>query len=117
MRSLLSLPVVALLLAGCAGPLAAPGPVSPPIITPPAPQLDTTTRAAAVSIVNREMAMRLPGQNVVPYTRCVVDNATMAELSELAAMGANSSSAAPAVAAIVKRPETTQCIAGLSRTA
>ncbi len=122
MRSVLSLSAVALLLAGCAVPVVAPQPgqvvIQPPVVvTPPPTTVGSATRAAAVAVVNREMAQRLPGRNIVPYTSCVVNNATQAEIADLASMAGNSTAAAGAVAAIVKRPTTTQCIANIARTA
>lgn len=118
MRLILSLTAAALTLAGCAVPVVAP--VAPPIVVaplPPAPGgLTSAQRAAATSVVNREMASRLPGVNVAPYSACVVNNATMAELADLAGMTGNSAGAATAVAAIVQRPAATQCIAGVART-
>ncbi|AXC49877.1 hypothetical protein DRW48_09405 [Paracoccus suum] len=122
MRSVLILSAAALSLAGCAVvPVQpAPAPVAPPVVVAPTPTAPSTvgsaTRAAAVSVVNREMAARLPGVNVMPYTSCVVNNATQAELADLASSGA-SGGAAGAVASIVKRPAASSCIAALSRTA
>lgn len=119
MRLILSLTAACLALAGCAVPVAAP--VAPPIVvapTVPAPGgLSSVQRGAATTVVNREMASRLPGVNVAPYTACVINNATMAELADLAGMTGNSAGAASAVASIVKRPAATQCIAGVARTA
>lgn len=121
MRSVLSLSAAALLLAGCAVPVVAPQPgqvvIQPPVVVTPPTTVGSATRAAAVAVVNREMAQRLPGRNIVPYTSCVVNNATQAEIADLASMAGNSTAAAGAVAAIVKRPTTTQCIANIARTA
>ena len=83
----------------------------------PTDQVTATMKLAATQVVNREMAQRLPGRNIVPYTSCVVNNATQAEIADLASMAGNSTAAAGAVAAIVKRPTTTQCIANIARTA
>lgn len=122
MRSVLILSAAAAMgLAGCAvvpvQPV--PAPALPPVVVAPAPTAPSTagsaTRAAAVAVVNREMAARLPGVNVMPYTSCVVNNATQAELADLAGSAANGG-AAGAVASIVKRPAASSCIAGLSRT-
>lgn len=121
MRSVLILSAAAAMgLAGCAvvpvQPV--PAPALPPVVVAPpvAPSTaGSATRAAAVSVVNREMAARLPGVNVMPYTSCVVNNATQAELADLAGSAANGG-AAGAVASIVKRPAASSCIAGLSRT-
>lgn len=119
MRLILSLTAASLALAGCAVPVAAP--VAPPVIvapTAPAPGgLSSVQRAAATAVVNREMATRLPGVNVAPYTACVINNATMAELADLASLQGSGAGAASAVAAIVQRPAATQCIAGVARTA
>ena len=61
------------------------------------------------------MAKRLPGANVAPYTDCVLQNATTAELAGIA--DSASGGAGNAVAAIVGRPATTQCIAGAASAA
>ncbi|MFD1797487.1 hypothetical protein FQV27_11985 [Paracoccus aurantiacus] len=122
MRLILSLGAVSLALAGCVAPVTTPAPapvVNPPAVAPPpASTLDSSTRAVAREVVNREMAKRLPGRNVAPYSDCVVNNASMAELSDIAARGVNdSTSAASSVAVIVQRPDTTQCIAKVAATA
>lgn len=119
-----SLPIVAvaLSLAACTvAPAPVVTPALPPVVVAPpvapvTPSADVP-RAAAVSIVNREMAQRLPGTNVTPYTTCVVNNATQAELADIASLGAGSPAVASAVAAIVQRPATSRCIAGLRQTA
>lgn len=121
MRSVLLLSVAALSLAGCAVvPIQpAPAPALPPVVVAPTTPVispSSATRAAAVSIVNREMAARLPGVNVMPYTACVVNNATQAELTDLAGSAQSGNGAAGAVASIVKRPAVSSCIANLSRT-
>lgn len=121
MRLILSLGVVSLALAGCVAPVttAPPPPVVNPVAPPPVTSsLDSSTRAVARDVVNREMAKRLPGRNVSPYSDCVVNNASMAEIADIAARGVNdTTSAASSVALIVKRPETTQCIAKVAATA
>ncbi|WP_134724548.1 hypothetical protein [Paracoccus luteus] len=109
------LPVLAaaLALSGCvvAVPPGAQVATPPVVVTPPV----TVTPArpdnvAARQVVNAEMAKRLPGRNVAPLTDCVVSNATMAEMADLAAMQ-GTTGAADAVASIVKRPAVSQCIA------
>ena len=55
------------------------------------------------------MAKRLPGRNVAPYTACVLDNATDAEIADLSTL-TGQASAADAVASIVRRSGTTACI-------
>lgn len=82
----------------------APRPTQPVVVTP-APSSNI-----ARQVVSAEMAKRLPGRNVAPLTDCVVSNASMAELADLASMQGKAG-AADAVASIVKRPATTQCIA------
>lgn len=117
MRLLLPLVVAGFALAGCVyGP--PPGPIQQPLPQPPTEQLTPAMRMAANQVVNREMAKRLPGVNVSPYTNCVMQNANMAEIMDLASMSAGDDArAAGAVAAIVQRPATTQCIASVARMA
>lgn len=96
------------------GPAPAPGPA--PVTTPTT--LDAASRAVARTTINAEMAKRLPGANTAPYTDCVVNNATTAELIDIAQMtNAGVSGAGDSVAAIVRRPATTQCIAAAAATA
>ena len=117
MRLPLILTIAALALSGCVvqNPGLAPAPMPLPQVTP-AP--DAAIRSSARVVVNREMAKRLPGRNVAPYTDCVVNNASMAEVADIAARGVNdTTSAASSVAVIVQRPETTQCIAKVAATA
>ncbi len=100
----------ALALSGCVAAV-------PPVVTTPGPVVvspgpvapDAAVRTAATQVVNIEMARRLPGRNVAPYTACVLDNATMAEIADLATLSGQMG-AADAVASIVSRPATTQCI-------
>ncbi|WP_252733537.1 hypothetical protein [Paracoccus marinaquae] len=108
----------ALVLAGCVAPLptAGPVPITPAPTTPTV--LDEASRSLARSVVNSEMQKRLPGVNVAPYTDCVINNATTAELIDIAQMSrAGATGAADSVAAIVSRPATTQCIASAARPA
>lgn len=113
MRLPLILTIAALTVSGCVvqNPGMAPPPVALPPVAVPAP--DAAIRSSARVIVNREMARRLPGANVAPYTDCVMSNATTAELAGIA----DSANASGAVAAIVGRPATTQCIAGAAAAA
>lgn len=117
MRVILPLTLAGFTLAGCVyGP---PPTTAPrPLPLPPTEQVTPAMRLAAQQVVNREMAKRLPGVNVAPYTSCVMQNANMAEITDLAAMSAgDNAAAAGAVANIVRRPGTTQCIAAVARTA
>ncbi len=122
MRLILSLGAASLVLAGCVARVPPTQPTSPiptpPPVTNPGTTLDSSTRAVARDVVNREMAKRLPGRNVAPYTDCVLNNASMAELSDIAARGVgDAGSAASSVATIVTRPAATQCIAKVAATA
>lgn len=117
--SLAGLAVTAVTLAGCVAPVNTRGPVTTTPVTPTAPTtLDAASRQVARNVINSEMQKRLPGVNVAPYTDCVVDNATTAELIDIAqAANAGMSGTADSVAAIVSRPATTQCIAAAASTA
>ncbi|MFD2440197.1 hypothetical protein ACFSS8_09130 [Paracoccus kondratievae] len=88
MRLPLILTVAALALSGCVvqNPGMAPVPAPLPPVTTPAP--DAAASSSARVVINREMAKRLPGANVAPYTDCVIQNATSAELASIAAAGA-----------------------------
>lgn len=120
MRLPLILTAAALALSGCVMQNPASVPVVPPVVTPTIPPVvtpdpDAAVRSAARTVVNREMARRLPGANVAPYTDCVIQNASAAELIGIAGSGATGSGSA--VAAIVSRPATTQCIASAAAAA
>lgn len=120
MRKLLTLTIASLAVAGCVyGPMPQQ-PGQQPGVTPPPPteQVTPAMRTAARQVVNREMAKRLPGVNVSPYTDCVIQNANTDDIIDLASMSAGDSSGAPGkVAAIVQRPSTTQCISAAARAA
>lgn len=93
-----------------------PGTTTPapaPAPTTPAPTvLDSASRALARQVVNTEMQKRLPGTDVTPYTDCIINNATTAELIDIAQMSrAGVAGVADSVAVIVKRPATGKCIA------
>lgn len=113
MRLPLILTIAALAVSGCVvqNPGMAPAPAPLPPVAVPSP--DAAIRSSARVIVNREMARRLPGANVAPYTDCVMANATTAELAGIA----DSANASGAVASIVGRPATSQCIAGAAAAA
>ncbi|RJE81356.1 hypothetical protein [Paracoccus sp. JM45] len=108
-------------LAGCVAPVPVAGPAVPsaPVSTPTTPTvLDAASRTVARNVVNSEMQKRLPGVDVSPYTDCVVNNASTAELIDIAqASRAGASGTADSVASIVSRPATTQCIASAARSA
>lgn len=109
MRLPLILTAAALALSGCVvqnpnGHIPAPAPV-----VTPGP--DALARTAARGAINREMARRLPGANVAPYTECVVNHATTAELTDIGRIATGDGNVGNAVAAIVGRPATSECIA------
>ena len=110
----MTLTTAALALSGCVvqNPGMSPAPMPMPQV---APSPDAAIRSSARVVINREMAKRLPGANVAPYTDCVLQNATTAELASIA--DSASGGAGNAVAAIVGRPATTQCIAGAASAA
>ena len=107
----MTLTTAALALSGCV--VQNPGMAPPPVIPQVTPAPDAAIRSSARVVVNREMARRLPGANVAPYTDCVMQNATTAELAGIA----DSANASGAVASIVSRPATTQCISGAAAAA
>ncbi len=113
MRLPLILTTAALALSGCV--VQNPGMAPPPVIPQVTPAPDAAIRSSARVVVNREMARRLPGANVAPYTDCVLQNATTAELASIADAG--EAGAGNAVASIVGRPATSQCIAGAAAAA
>lgn len=78
--------------------------------------LDAASRSIARTTINAEMQKRLPGMNTSAITDCVMNNATTAELIDIAQMtNAGASGAADSVVAIVQRPATTSCIAAAAR--
>lgn len=106
MRLPLILTAATLALAGCVvqNPGMAPGPMP---TAPVGPSPDMAVRSSARVIINREMAARLPGANVAPYTDCVIANASTSELDNIT----RTTDPNGAVASIVSRPGTSQCIA------
>ncbi|MDO5646731.1 hypothetical protein [Paracoccus sp. (in: a-proteobacteria)] len=113
---------VALLLAGCVAPMPTTPVVTPaaPVVTAPMPAtvLDAASRELARTVINREMQSRMPGANTQPWADCVINNATTAELIDIAQMSrAGASGVGASVATIVSRPATAQCIAAAARTA
>ncbi|AUH34962.1 hypothetical protein [Paracoccus tegillarcae] len=117
--------VAALAVTACVPITPMPGQAPPPVTAvpavpaPPAPTgLDAASRAIARTTVNAELKRRYPSLNVAPLTDCIMNNATTAELVDIAQMtNAGVSGAADSVAAIVSRPATTQCIAGAAAAA
>ena len=117
-QSLAAFGVAAAVLSGCVAPLPTTSPVTAPVATVPTTPatLDAASRQVATNVINSEMQKRLPGANVAPYTDCVVNNATSAELIDIAqASRAGATGMADSVASIVSRPATSQCIAAAAR--
>lgn len=80
--------------------------------------MQETTRSLARGAVNGAVNQYLPGVNAAPYTDCVINNATTAELVQLAQVAAAgtqgasqvASGAWPLVQTVVARPATQQCL-------
>jgi hypothetical protein len=78
--------------------------------------MQETTRGLARSAVDTASGRYLPGVPVKPYTDCVINNASTAELLMLAqAAGAGSAQnvanrAWPTVRTVAERPQATQCL-------
>ncbi|MCT4332157.1 hypothetical protein MU516_04645 [Paracoccus sp. YLB-12] len=105
-----------LALAGCVAPMPTTAPVPTTPTTTAPTTLDAASRSLARSVVNSEMEKRLPGVNVAPYSDCVINNATTAELIDIAQMARSGTmGTADSVASIVSRPATTQCIANAAQ--
>ncbi|MDO5614378.1 MAG: hypothetical protein Q4G14_14195 [Paracoccus sp. (in: a-proteobacteria)] len=126
LSSSLILGAAALALSGCvvATPFPAPVPGAPVTPVPTAPvattptTLDAASRAAAQSAITTAMQARLQGTDVTPYTNCIMQNATSAELIDIAQMSrANVPGVGDSVATIVRRPATAACISAAARTA
>ncbi|SEN40237.1 hypothetical protein SAMN04489859_100647 [Paracoccus alcaliphilus] len=115
--SFAGLGIAALALAGCVATTPMPGTAPIGQTTPQTPTvLDAASRQVARNVINTEMQKRLPGANTAPYTDCVVNNATTAELIDIAqATRAGIGGTADSVASIVSRPATTQCIAAAAQ--
>lgn len=112
--------LAALAMTGCVAPMppAATVPATPGVMTPAAPTvLDAASREVARGAIGAQMAQRLQGVDVTPYTNCVMNNATTAELIDIAQASRAGAATADSVAAIVSRPATTQCIAAAARPA
>ncbi|WP_304615658.1 hypothetical protein [Paracoccus sp. (in: a-proteobacteria)] len=108
----------AAVLAGCVAPVPVPGPALPqaPVAAPAPTTLDAASRQVARNTIQNEIQNRFQGVDVAPWTDCVMNNATTAELIDIAQMSnAGSSGVSQSVAAIVSRPATTQCIAAAAR--
>lgn len=111
MRLPLVLTAAALALSGCVVQNPNMPGQAPPVVTPALPSADTVARTAARTAINQEMARRLPGANVAPYTDCVVNNASASELIDIGQQVNRGGNVGNSIAAIVGRPATSECIA------
>jgi len=82
-------------------------------------QGDVLAREAAKGVVTNVLAARYPGVDVAPVTDCVIDNATPAEVLQIAqaAVVGSSAQTTQLVLGIAQRPETVSCIAEKTLTA
>lgn len=124
MRSKLIAAVAAIAaLSACDMPATTVAPVpaqAPVVVTPATPgatvvvtpktTVQVPDTATARTVVSAEMARVLPGRNVGPVTDCVMANASQAELADIATLQGKPALSG-AVAAIVKRPATSRCVA------
>ena len=75
------------------------------------PAGDMVARDVAKGVVNDVVQRRFPGVNAAPYTDCIIDNATGAEIIQIAqgaALGANQVTT-NLVTEIAARPDTVRC--------
>lgn len=80
----------------------------------PAYQAKTPTDRYVLAIVTASLYERLPGQQAKPYANCIMQNATSSEISKISELGIGPASS-DLMASIVRRPQTTQCIARIAR--
>ena len=73
--------------------------------------VEQTSRDLAKGVVNGVIQQKFPGVNAAPYTDCIIDNASLDEIVQLA-QGAvtGGAGATTLVLEIAGRPATTQCI-------
>lgn len=77
---------------------------------------ETTARDTAKTVITPIVQARFPGVPVGPATDCIIDNATLSEVFELAkaaTLGVTPSTT-DTVIAVAARPETVKCIAQAS---
>ena len=80
---------------------------------------DRLAREAAKGVVNNVLAARFPGADLSNVTDCVIDNATGAEVLQIAqaAVVGTTAQTTELVLGIAQRPQTVQCIAEKTLTA
>ena len=76
--------------------------------------VDTLARDSAKTVVNGVVATRYPGVDASVVTDCVIDNASGAEIVEIAqaAVVGTTDATTSLVLEIAQRPDTVSCIAG-----
>lgn len=97
MRVLATLAVATTMLAGCMQDLGPAG--------------DTLARDAAKGVVNNVVQSRFPGVDARPYTDCIIDNASTAEIFQIAeaALVGTTQATTNLVVNIAQRPDTVRC--------
>jgi hypothetical protein len=97
MRGAITLAFGAMLLAGCMQDIGPTG--------------DMLARDAAKGVVNNVVQSRFPGVNAAPYTDCIIDNASSAEILEIgrAALIGTTPATTNLVVEIASRPDTVRC--------
>lgn len=74
--------------------------------------VEKTSRDVAKGVVNGVIQQKFPGVNAAPYTDCIIDNASLDEVLQLAQSAVTGGNVATSlVLEIAGRPATTQCIA------
>lgn len=74
---------------------------------------DRLARQAAKGVVNNVIASRFPGMNAAPLTDCIIDNADITEVYQIAEAAVIGPSPATTnlIVDIASRPETVRCAA------
>lgn len=75
------------------------------------PTGDALARDAAKGVVNSAVQTRFPGVNAEPLTDCIIDNASSAEIIQIAESAIVGTNAATTdlIVKIAERPETVRC--------
>lgn len=97
MRAAITLTVAVPLLAGCMADLGPAG--------------DMLARDAAKNVVNATVQARFPGVDARPLTDCIIDNASSAEIGQIAqsAVVGTGADTTDLIVRIAERPETVRC--------
>ncbi|PJI85338.1 hypothetical protein BC777_3339 [Yoonia maricola] len=97
MRVIVSLFAGAMVLAGCMQDIGTTG--------------DVLVRDTAKGVVNTAVQARFPGVDAEPFTDCIIDNASSAEIIQIAESAIVGTNAATTnlIAEIAERPDTVRC--------